>query len=849
MERRKRNSKLIFASEKDGSIYKNSSYNLDDMFRVIVENSGDCIIVFDGNTKKVVFANAASVELFGYSQDSFSKLSIEDFHPNESLSKINALYSQSEKGKLVVEKFIPCMKREGTIFYADLRVVSNNFNGLSYITAYFSDNLKTYAEMREMAVLVTASESLIEMESTSINYQLFVDTIAQLSGADFVFMNINSNSDDEFETVAQYGLTNIKEVARKYLGFEIIGKKWKYDPIRDKKIKDRLLTRFDSLSDLTGNVLPSFAINLISKIFTLGEAWIAKIVRQERAVGDFTLLFSKEKKLRNPELTEIFARMVGLILTRLKLEDSEKKLRSRFRVVLDAVPDLVFAKDYDGVYLMANKIFAETYGFTPKEIVGKTDKEIGFNEEDSKKYLKFDREVIDSGESKTLNIQTRTKDGSYSWYEITKLPIDMPGCEKGAVLGIATDVTQKKQVVDLLKERDNLLANLSAQLPGVVYQFKLNPDGTSCFPFSSEGVREIFEFEPEDIKHDSKLVFERVHPDDLERTYKTVMESAQNLTDWAIENRVILPKKGLRWLSGYARPEKMEDGSIIWHGYTRDITDRKLLEEKQNQLMHEVLQTKEALEINLAQKNQLLDEITKTKEQLETAILEKDRFFSIIAHDLRSPFNGFLGLSKLIVEEIEYLSKEEVKDLTLSIKNSAESLYALLENLLECSRIKRGKISFNPVEMDLSLLIKNNISIIKANLINKELSLYDSIESGLSVYADANMLNAVVRNLLSNAVKFTRRGGSIYITALKSTGRALVTIKDTGIGISDKYLSNLFNVTQKTSQPGTEGESSTGLGLILCKEYIEIHKGKIWVESQLGQGTAFHFTLPNAPKR
>jgi signal transduction histidine kinase len=292
----------------------------------------------------------------------------------------------------------------------------------------------------------------------------------------------------------------------------------------------------------------------------------------------------------------------------------------------------------------------------------------------------------------------------------------------------------------------------------------------------------------------------------------------------------------------------MPDGSVIWHGYTRDITDRKLLEEKQNQLMDEVLRTKEALEINLAQKNSLIEEITKTKEQLETAILEKDKFFSIIAHDLRSPFNGFLGLTKLIVEEIENLSKDEVKDLTLSIKNSAESLYALLENLLEWSRIKRGKINFAPLEMDLSLLIKNNISLVKANLLNKEISLHDSIESGLTVFADPNMLNAVVRNLLSNAIKFTRRGGSIYITAVKSTGRMLVTIKDTGIGISEKVLKDLFSVTQKVSQPGTEGESSTGLGLILCKEYIEMHKGKIWVESQVGHGSAFHFTLPNAPK-
>ncbi len=842
------NNRLISTSEHDVAKEANFPDEFGEIFRFIVENSGDGIMIFDSATLELRYSNTKASQLFGYSSEKISKLSIRDLHPPESQQKVQNLIQSSTQNSAKEYRYLPCLTRNGTIFYSDLRAQQFIVEDKAYIAVYYIDNLKTYAEMREMAVLVTASEGLIEMETSNINYQLFVDTIAQLSGASYVFLNINANDSNEFETVAQYGSPNISETAKKYLGFDIIGKKWKYDPIRNEKIKNSLLTRFDTLGDLVGNVLPPRAIKLISKVFKLGEAWIVKIVRQEKAIGDFTLIFGKDQSFRNYELTDIFARMVGLIMSRLMLEESQKRLHNRFRAVLDAVPDLVFAKDYDGVYLMANKMFAQTYGLTPEDVVGKTDIEIGCPEGEANEYLEFDREVINSGIAKTINTQTRKKGGDYAWYEITKLPIDIPGCENGAVLAIATDITDKKQVVDLLKERDNLLANLSTQLPGVVYQFKLNPDGTSCFPFSSEGVREIFEFEPEDIKYDSRLFFERIHPDDLEKTYTVVMESAKNLTDWNIDNRVILPTKGVRWLNGYARPEKMEDGSIIWYGYTHDITDRKILEEKQNQLMEEVLSTKEALEINLVQKNVLINEITRTKEQLEAAILEKDKFFHIIAHDLRSPFNGFLGLTKLIVEEIESLSKEEIKDLTLSIKNSAESLYAMLENLLEWSKIKRGKISFAPLEMDLSLLIKNNISLVKANLLSKEITLHDSIESGLTVFADGNMLNAVIRNLLSNAIKFTHRGGSIYTTAVKSTGRALVTIKDTGIGINEKALKDLFVDTPKASQRGTEGESSTGLGLILCKEYIDMHKGKIWVESQIGKGSAFHFTLPNTPK-
>jgi signal transduction histidine kinase len=251
------------------------------------------------------------------------------------------------------------------------------------------------------------------------------------------------------------------------------------------------------------------------------------------------------------------------------------------------------------------------------------------------------------------------------------------------------------------------------------------------------------------------------------------------------------------------------------------------------------------LEINLKQKNFLINEITDTKNQLELSISEKDKFFSIIAHDLRSPFNGFLGLTKFLADDLELLSQEDLKELTLTMKHSAESFYSLLENLLEWSRIKRNDIKFNPDKTNFSLLVQNNISIMNANLRNKEIFLTNYVPNDFMVYADSNMLNAILRNLLTNALKFSRRGGYITISAENTTKHSMISITDKGIGISKDDIPNLFDITKKISQPGTEGESSSGLGLILCKEYIEQHGGKIWVKSEVNVGSTFYFTIPN----
>ncbi len=267
--------------------------------------------------------------------------------------------------------------------------------------------------------------------------------------------------------------------------------------------------------------------------------------------------------------------------------------------------------------------------------------------------------------------------------------------------------------------------------------------------------------------------------------------------------------------------------------------------EDTQKLAEDLAISKSVLEEALYEKNLLLYEITEVKEKLEEALQEKDKLFSIIAHDLKSPFSGFLGIADLLSSNIEELSREELIEIAKMLKESADNVYKLIENLLEWSRVQRGMIPFKPDWINLHFLINEISGLQIINLQKKEIQFINSVPPELELFADINMLSTIFRNLISNAIKFTPRNGKIVVTAEKHNGETLISVQDTGIGIPADMIPILFKIGAKTSRPGTEGESSTGLGLILCKEYIEKHRGKIWVESTEGIGTTFYFTIPD----
>jgi signal transduction histidine kinase len=223
---------------------------------------------------------------------------------------------------------------------------------------------------------------------------------------------------------------------------------------------------------------------------------------------------------------------------------------------------------------------------------------------------------------------------------------------------------------------------------------------------------------------------------------------------------------------------------------------------------------------------------------------DKDLFISILSHDLRSPFNALLGLSKLLMENIRHYNIDEIENLVNHIYQSAQNTYNLLENILMWSRTHSGKILFEPQNLSFKDICKDILEILKPNADAKNITINYSATDKTYFFADIDMLKAVMRNLVSNAIKFTNNGGQIDIYAEKNHSDVTITVSDNGIGIEPDNLTKLFDISQIQTTTGTGEEKGTGLGLLLCKEFVEKNGGTIWVESKHGKGSKFKFTMP-----
>lgn len=238
------------------------------------------------------------------------------------------------------------------------------------------------------------------------------------------------------------------------------------------------------------------------------------------------------------------------------------------------------------------------------------------------------------------------------------------------------------------------------------------------------------------------------------------------------------------------------------------------------------------------------------KDKLEELNATKDKFLSIIAHDLKNPFNALLGFSELLHVDYETLDELQKREIINLLYKNSQNTYKLLENLLEWARSQSGAIEYSPSLTNIKNLVDENLNLLQSVAVQKSIHLKSSVSEGINVNTDADLVKTVIRNLVSNAIKFTNENGEVVVSAKvvsASEGKDMVEISvaDTGIGISPENQKKLFMLDKNYSIKGTNGEFGTGLGLILCKEFVEKCGGKIWVESIVAKGSRFCFTLPN----
>ena len=313
-----------------------------------------------------------------------------------------------------------------------------------------------------------------------------------------------------------------------------------------------------------------------------------------------------------------------------------------------------------------------------------------------------------------------------------------------------------------------------------------------------------------------KKIWDVFPQEEADKRFAAVKWVFDNRVEKVIEVRVPLPS-GDQWYLTTVKPILNEQGKVVTViCISKNITERKHSEE--------LVKASEAR----------LNELNATK----------DKFFSIIAHDLQSPFSSIIGFSNLLAEQVQAKNYQEVEKYAEIIQNSSHRALALLRNLLEWSRSQTGRMVFTPEPLEINALVDQVTNLLNDAAKQKAISISKILPEKEPVFADKEMISATLRNLISNAIKFTNPGGRIVISAEQTPDHWMVTVSDNGIGIKAEALEKLFHIDQSYSTVGTKNEKGTGLGLILCKEFVEKHGGKIGVESEPGKGSKFCFTIP-----
>jgi PAS domain S-box-containing protein len=340
-------------------------------------------------------------------------------------------------------------------------------------------------------------------------------------------------------------------------------------------------------------------------------------------------------------------------------------------------------------------------------------------------------------------------------------------------------------------------------------------DSNGIQHYVSESCERILGYKPEELMNIS-VIKKMIHPEDQEKTIEGLTDILENSKNGGTQYRHRHKNGGWVYLEAFGTNQIKNPliKSVVLN--VRDITEHKIAEK----------------------------ELKESKTRLMEANATKDRFFSIIGHDLKSPFSSILGYSEILVNRINKKDYHDIEKYAGVIHDSSHRAMNLLTNLLEWSRTQTGKIKFNPVRFEFAATINEVVELSNDSAQQKSIFISKKILDDIHVVADKSMVKTILRNLISNAIKYTNPGGEIIISTHQKEKELIVTVTDNGVGLKKENIDKLFRIDYSYSSLGTNKETGTGLGLLLCKEFIEMHGGNIWAESNEVNGCTFNFSLP-----
>lgn len=472
-----------------------------------------------------------------------------------------------------------------------------------------------------------------------------------------------------------------------------------------------------------------------------------------------------------------------------------KAVNKKFYSAVEYSPATIVITDINGKIEYTNPGFTEITGYSAEEALGKNPRLLKSGYHNPEFYSSL-WNTISSGEVWSGEFYNRRKNGEFYWEQAHIGPVKDDNDNITHYVAIKYDITSKV-------ESEQYLKSITGAIPELI--FVLNQDGRYIDVFTSDDtiVQHIRD------KYLGKLIHE-IAPIQLANKLMEIITSTINTKSKEVIEYEMETISGMAWFEARSAPLdiKLNDKECIILA-AHDITDRKRNEQK-------------LFESNAA----------------------KDKFFTIIAHDLRNPLGAILTSSQLLSEALSRDKGSDTFQIAKHIAVSAELTFDLLENLLHWSRSQTGRLNFKPQKIILHELVGSTIKLMQNQAYSKQIDLTESVPKHLVIYADLNLTRTILQNLISNAIKYTFANGEVNVTASETDNFIQITVVDTGIGISAKGMDKLFRIDSKYTTPGTNNEKGTGLGLTICKEFVELNGGKIWVESQENEGSRFTFTLP-----
>ena len=427
-----------------------------------------------------------------------------------------------------------------------------------------------------------------------------------------------------------------------------------------------------------------------------------------------------------------------------------------------------------------------------------------------KKLFKYVFQKTFAGNSQTYEYKILTSVGKLHWFEISMRPWYNNNEVVGVVLSSFCIDRRKEMEERLLKSKQNLKAMFDSS-PQLYHLFDRDKKLLTHNKVADDYYKNVLgvELTPNYFKENEDIICGR-------GCFEKNFDKALNGERIKGEQSIVGKDGKTRWYEVFLIPVKESNGKISAVAYSAiDISYRKIADQK----------------------------LRASEKELRELNASKDKFFSIIAHDLRTPFVSMMNLSNMMFDNIENMTKDEIVEMHHYMHGSTQNVMNLLDNLLKWSQSQSKRLNIEPKRFNLLTTIDENVNLIMNKAKEKHITLTSQSEN-IFAYADENMISTVLRNLLSNAMKFTNEGGKVVIETQQTEGEVVIKISDNGVGISEKNQKNLFRFDQQYSTKGTADEKGTGLGLILCREFVEKNNGTISIESEIGKGTTFTVTLP-----